>query len=155
MPTPRKREEHASKPQKPTATASKPRKPATAKPPAASRPRKPPAAAASATTNAAAAPVPDLTDRQWRSIWKRLPTADKRFIAALSVLLDLVGDEPLRYCNPPLAVSRHLKTCDRHAHFSILCECLGYLTESPFMERMRNSRRRDSLSKSPARAFLG
>lgn len=100
---------------------------------------------------------PDLTGDQWRAIWKQLPIADKRFMVSLSVLVDLIGDDSLRYCEPPAAVGRELRKLDRDRLFGTLSECIGLLIKTPFVQRAKHHRRRggDHEPLSIADAFLG
>ena len=78
-----------------------------------------------------------MSEREFKTRWRELPEADRRFISTLALVNQAVDDGRLRYheLSPPM--ERNLRRADRNTLFSILTECLGILTNAPAMQRVR------------------
>lgn len=78
-----------------------------------------------------------MSEREFKTCWRDLPEADRRFVSALTLVNQAVDDGRLRYheLSPPM--ERCLRRADRNTLFSIIVECLGILTGAPAMHRVR------------------
>ncbi len=87
----------------------------------------------------------NLDENEFEVAWKALPIRDRRFISALIVVADTVGDETLRYRELPTRLERTLQRADRDTLFSVIAECFYRLLDAPVMERVkrRHHRRRN------------
>ncbi|MGD8451607.1 MAG: hypothetical protein PVJ57_07285 [Phycisphaerae bacterium] len=85
---------------------------------------------------------PELDEDTFQAMWKTLPLSDKRFLGALILITEAVGDEKLRYHELPARLEHTLREADRDTLFSLIAECLGHLLNAPAMERVRRCHRR-------------
>ena len=73
--------------------------------------------------------------------WKDLPKSDQRFYGALMLLMDVIGDKKLRYCEPSASRQRSLRKLDRNTLFSVIAECLHLLLDAPMLEHVKKMHR--------------
>ncbi len=73
--------------------------------------------------------------------WKDLPKSDQRFYGALILLMEFIGDNKLRYCEPSVSRQRSLRKLDRNTLFSVIAECLYLLLDAPMLERVKKVHR--------------
>jgi hypothetical protein len=83
-----------------------------------------------------------IDETEFQTIWKGLPQSDKRFINALIVITETIGDETLRYHELPTRLERTLRKADRDTLFSVMVECVALLLDAPAMGRVKRSHRR-------------
>ena len=82
-----------------------------------------------------------MSKREFDDAWKALPESDRRFYCALILLMDVVGDDSLRYDEPSTSRQRSLRKLDRNALFSVIAECLYLLLGAPMLERIKKGHR--------------
>ena len=84
-----------------------------------------------------------IDQRQFKALWKGLPQSDKDFIDGMTLILEAIVDETLRYHELPPPLERVLHGADRDTLFSVLAESLGLLLDAPVMQRLERARRRN------------
>ena len=82
-----------------------------------------------------------LDEQAFQSAWAALPQSDKRFLGALMVITEVIGDEKLGYHELPTRLERTLHEADRDTRFCVIVECLYLLLDAPALERVKRVHR--------------
>ena len=83
-----------------------------------------------------------LNESECKAALDRLPANDRCFIGVLTMIMDAVGDEPLRYKTLPTPLERTFSEAGRDTLFSVIIEALGALLDAPALKRMKQERDR-------------
>lgn len=83
-----------------------------------------------------------MTQQTFREIWRRAPLSDRKFVSTMIVIAEALELRGLRFGLLTPRMERLLKSCDRKTLFSILAECIGLLTKSPAMQRVKQAHRK-------------
>ncbi|MCH7908652.1 MAG: hypothetical protein IIB38_03440 [Candidatus Hydrogenedentes bacterium] len=82
-----------------------------------------------------------IDQKEFNARWKDMPKSDQRFFSALSLLIQVIGDKKLRYCEPSASRRRSLRRLDRNALLSVIVECLHLLLDAPMLDRVKQGHR--------------
>ena len=83
----------------------------------------------------------EMSEDEFQEKWNNLPESDQRFIVAVDVVCQAVGDKTLRYHKLSSRAEKMLQTADRDTLFSITVECVGRLFDAPALRRVRSHHR--------------
>ncbi|MGD8454462.1 MAG: hypothetical protein PVJ57_21825 [Phycisphaerae bacterium] len=89
----------------------------------------------------------EISEREFKARWRKLPEADRQFVEAIVLVNRAVSDERLCYHELSPQRERSLRQADRDTVFSILTECLGILTNAPAMQRVRKARQQRGVAR--------
>jgi hypothetical protein len=91
---------------------------------------------------------PAMTQKEFKSLWKTLPEADRRFFRTMIVIQDAMGLKDLHYRLLPPELEKRLIGYDCHMLFSILADCVGLLTSAPAMTYVKEFHRGQTVAES-------
>lgn len=84
---------------------------------------------------------PQMSQSEFKAVWRTTSRSDRRFISAMIVVTEALGLKGLRYELLTPSAERLLKSSDRKALFSIIAECIGLLTKAPALQRVKQAHR--------------
>ena len=85
--------------------------------------------------------------KEFDSAWKAMAESDRRWISALILISEAIGDKKIRYRGPSASLRRSLRRLDRNTCYGVIAECLYLLLDAPVLERLKRLHRQREAKK--------